>query len=383
MYAMAKIIIGSYMFRYPLGGMLSWVLQYLLGLKDLGHDIYFVEKFGYPNSCYDPSKEMMSDDCIYGLGVVSKLLARFGLKEKWCFVQNGDIYHGLSKEKINNIFRSADLFIDMGTHGSWAEESETVSLRVLIDGEPAYTQIKWAINASSGIPVPRYERYFTNGKNVGTADNPTPTLGINWSHLFHPVKTELFTCIPSPPDVPFSTIMNWQSHDLIEYNGKIYGQKDIEFEKFLSLPGEVNSRMEVAVSGNFPAERLKKNGWSLKNAAQVTLSFDTFRNYLLASKGEFSVCKNVFVANETGWFSDKSGAYLASGRPVVLQDTGFGKHLPVGEGLFAVNTLNEAKEALLEIENNYDRHSKAAWEIANEYLEARKVMRNFLYELGL
>jgi hypothetical protein len=177
--------------------------------------------------------------------------------------------------------------------------------------------------------------------------------------------------------------MNWQSHDPIHYNGVTYGQKDMEFHKFISLPLEVNSPLEVAVSGKAPVELLTKNRWSIKNGHEVTLSFDSFRNYISASRGEFSVCKNVFIRNATGWFSDKSGAYLASGRPVVLQDTGFSKHLPVGEGLFAVNTLREAKEALNEIDTNYDRHSKAARQIANEFLEAKKVMKAFLYELGL
>jgi hypothetical protein len=380
---MARIILGSYMFRYPLGGMLSWVLQYLIGLKEIGHDIYFVEKYGYPNSCYDPGKNLMSDDCSYGLKIVSELFTRFGLEGKWCFVQNGEIFHGLSKKKIKELFRTADVFIDMGTHGSWAEESLSASLRVFIDGEPAYTQIKWANHAAAGIPVPEYDHYFTNGKNIGAEGNPAPTLGIHWKHLFHPVKTELFITEPATLNMPFSTIMNWQSHDLIEYKGITYGQKDMEFPKFLSLPLEVNSSLEVAVSGNAPLALLSKNGWSIKNGHEVTLSFDSFRNYIFASRGEFSVCKNVFVTNATGWFSDKSGAYLASGRPVVLQDTGFGKHLPVGEGLFAVNTACEAKETLNEIEANYNRHSKAARQIAHEYLEARKVMKSFLYELGL
>ena len=380
---MARIVIGSYMFRYPLGGMLSWVLQYLMGLKQIGNDIYFVEKYGYPNSCFDPSTNVMSDDCSYGIKTVAQLFDRCGLNGKWCFVQNGEIFHGLSKKKIIEIFRTADVFIDMGTHGSWREESLSASLRVLIDGEPAYTQIKWANNAAVGIPVPEYDRYFTNGKNIGAEDNPVPTLGIHWEHLFHPVKTDFFITEPAARKAPFSTIMNWQSHQPIEYNGQIYGQKDMEFQKFLSLPLEVKSPLEVAVSGKVPLKLLSKNGWSIKNGHQVTLSFDSFRNYIGASRAEFSVCKNVFVKNATGWFSDKSGAYLASGRPVVLQDTGFGKHLPVGEGLFAVNTLTEAKEALNEIETNYGKHSKAARQIAHEFLEAEKVMKNFLYELGV
>lgn len=381
---MARIAFGSYMFRYPLGGMLSWALQYLLGLKDLGHEVYFVEKYGYANSCYDPMKGVMSDDCSYGLKVVGELMARFGLDGKWCFVENGERYHGMSRREVEEVFRTADVFFDMGTHGSWAQEADASALRVLIDGEPGFTQIKMANKLAAGLPLAQYDFYYTNGKNIGINGNPTPLAGIRWGHVFHPVKAEVFSQKKPVTGAAFSTIMNWRSHDPIEYQGKIYGQKDAEFLKFLDLPRRVSVPMEVALSGkDAPLETLREYGWSVNNGQKVTQTFDSFRDYLTASKGEFSICKNVFVANRTGWFSDKSGAYLASGRPVVLQDTGFSKHLPCGQGLFAVNTAEEAAEAIQEIESNYERHSKAARAIACEYLDATKVMKQLLDELGI
>lgn len=381
---MARIILGSYMFRYPLGGMLSWVLQYLLGLKDLGHDVYFVEKYGYANACYNPVREVMSDDCSYGLRVVSKLLAGFGLEKKWCFVERGGCYHGLSRAAIEEVFRTADLFIDMGTHGSWAEEASWRPRRVLIDGEPGYTQIKMAKKLAAKVPLAEYDYYYTNGKNVGLDGNPTPTLGIQWGHLFHPVKTDVFPRKPAGPGAAYSTILNWRSHEPIEYNGKTYGQKDVEFEKFLALPKLVASSMELALSGKeVPRKMLEGYGWTVKDGRKITRTFDSFREYLSASKGEFSVCKHVFVENCNGWFSDKSAAYLASGRPVVLQDTGFSRHLPCGKGLFAVNSLEEARDVIEEIDDHYEKHSNAAWEIAREYLEAEIIMKKFLDELGI
>ncbi|MCK6690762.1 MAG: hypothetical protein L6Q97_01530 [Thermoanaerobaculia bacterium] len=381
---MARIVLGSYMFRYPLGGMLSWALQYLLGLKDLGHEVFFVEKYGYANACFDPVKGMMSNDCSHGLQVVGELLARFGLENKWCFVEYGDRYHGISKKGIEDVFRSADVFFDMGTHGSWADEAAAASLRVLIDGEPGFTQIKMANKQVAGIPLVAYDRYYTNGKNLGLNGNPTPLAGIQWGRLFHPVKVDIFPLQPPPPAAAYSTIMNWRSHDPIEYAGKVYGQKDVEFSKFLDLPRRVAAPMELAVSGkDVPVETLQDNGWTVRDGRLVTLSFDAFRDYLSASRGEFSICKNVFIANRTGWFSDKSAAYLASGRPVVLQDTGFSDHLPCGDGLFAVNTADEAAAAIQEIECNYERHSSAARAIACEYLDAKKVMKQLLDELGI
>ena len=381
---MARIVLSACMFRYPLGGMLSWALQYLLGLKALGHEVYFVEKYGCPDACYDPSKGVMSNDPAYGLKIVSDLLTRFELAGHWCFVGYGEEYHGLSKKAVEEVFRTADLFIDLEAPGGWAEEATHSRLRVLIDGEPAYTQMKWANDAAWGRPVPVYDRYYTNGKNVGTAGNPVPTLGIRWEHVYSPVVTDLFRNPPGVSNGQYSTVMNWRSHAPLAYKDKTYGQKAEEFQKFVGLPRLVKAAMAIAVSGKeVPVATLQENGWSVVNGEQVSGSFDAFRQYVGACRGEFSVCKNVFVVPFTGWFSDKSAAYLASGRPVVLQDTGFSRHLPTGQGLLAVNNAEEAREAIGRIEDDYALHSRRAREIAHEYLEAKKVMHIFLNELGL
>jgi hypothetical protein len=381
---MARIILGSYMVRYPLGGMLSWVLQFLVGFKRLGHEIYFVEKAGYPNSCYNPTNETMSDDCTYGVAVLDKLLASVGLENTWCFVDQSENYYGISKKNMEEIFRTSDIFIDMGTHGSWEREAVKSSLKVLIDGEPAFTQIKMINSLNSGINLPRYDHYFTTGKNIGTEYSISPTAGIEWKYLYHPVQVDMFPVMECPENAFYSTVMNWQSHQPIEYNGKKYGQKNLEFQKFIDLPMQVSVPMQVAVAGKkLPIDMLKKNGWDVVDAKQATSSFDAFCSYIQQSRGEFSVCKNVFVANQSGWFSDRSAAYLASGRPVVMQDTGFSRHLPCGEGLFAFHTLDEAKAAIQKIESDYELHSKTARQIACEYLDTRIVLKVFLKDLGI
>jgi hypothetical protein len=178
--------------------------------------------------------------------------------------------------------------------------------------------------------------------------------------------------------------MSWQAHEPIEFAGTTYGQKDVEFVKFMDLPRRTLAPVEIAVAGkHVPVEQLAGSGWRLRNAHAVTLSFDSWKNYIQASKGEFSVCKNVFVATNSGWFSDRSAVYLASGRPVVMQDTGFSTHLPCGRGLFAVHTVEEAAAAIDEINSDYEQHAKWARVIASEYLDTPKVLRRFLRELGL
>src|SRR6266702_3993325 len=138
---MARIVVGSYMVRYPLGGMISYVLQYLRGFQRLGHEVYFVEKAGYSDACYDPVRNVMSDDCTYGARTVNAVLERFGLEERWCFVDAHEQYFGLSRGQIEGVFKTADVFLDMGTHGAWLGEA-THGVRVLLDGEPGFTQMK-------------------------------------------------------------------------------------------------------------------------------------------------------------------------------------------------------------------------------------------------
>ncbi len=379
---MARIVFGSYFIRYPLGGMMSHVLQYLVGFQRLGHDVYFVEKAGYPNSCFDPRSNSMGDDCSFGMSAASSLLNRFDLAERWCFVDAHGGYHGLERKRIEAIFAETDIFIDMGTHGTWLEEAASSGLRVLIDGEPGFNQIKMAKSRAAGERLHDYDAYFTVGANVGTDLSPAPHVGRLWRHLFHPVVVDLFAGMPSPADdAPFTTLMNWQSHDPIEYQGARYGQKDVEFEKFGTLPRRVRSSLVLAASGrDVPAERLRKHGWKLHSGHGESATYDSFTAFIAGSAGEFSVCKNVFVEFNTGWFSDRSAAYLASGRPVILQDTGFSAHLPTGEGLFAVTNIDEAAAAIEEINLRPHRHQVRAREIARDHLDAEPVLRRFLEE---
>jgi hypothetical protein len=178
--------------------------------------------------------------------------------------------------------------------------------------------------------------------------------------------------------------MSWQAHDAIEFGGVTYGQKDVEFLRFLDLPGRVTVPMEVAIAGSrVPRAALIDAGWTLRDSHAVTVTFDAWRDYIRGSTGEFSVAKNVFVRTNSGFFSDRSAAYLASGRPVVMQDTGFSAHLPCGLGLYAVHDVEEAAAAIAEISSDVERHSREARALACEWLDAERVLRRFLGELGI
>lgn len=380
---MARVIVGSYMVRYPLGGMASWVLQYILGFQRMGHDVWFVEKGDHPNACFDPVARTMSDDCTVGTRFVDALLRRWGLGRRWCFVDHDGRYHGADRSTIEGAFDGADVFVDMGTHGSWLPEAQASGCRVLVDGEPGFTQMKMELRRESGNPPPEYDLYFTTGQNIGTDASSAPDGGVSWHHLFHPVVVDLFS-LGRPPGERFTTVMNWQSYAPLEYKGRVYGHKDVEFPKFVDLPARTQRQFEVGAWGKAtPVDDLRRHGWHTVDAHFVTRSFDSFRDYVAGSRGEFAVCKNGFVATSSGWFGDRSAAYLAAGRPAVVQDTGFGEHLPCGEGLFAVTTVDEAADAIARIERDYSFHSRAATGVAREHLEATRVLGRMLEEAGV
>jgi hypothetical protein len=372
------------MVRFPLGGYLSWTLQWLAGFQRLGHEVYFFEKSAWEQSCYDPSTNEMTDDCSYGIKTLREFLTPYGLQDNWVYLDAFGVYHGLSEQRVREVFESADLVLDIGVHDDWfAEAPCKKGLRVFVDGEPGYTQMVMANQVADGEVLSDYDFYYSVGRNIGTPRSKVPTLGRQWRPIFYPVLLDLYPVRPCPASALFTTVMSWENNP-IEYEGKTYAQKAAEFPRFLSLPRQVRMPVEMAVGGtDVPEEELIAAGWRIADAGAVSLTFDSWRQYIQGSRGEFSVCKNVYVATNSGWFSDRSACYLASGRPVVMQDTGFSAHLPCGRGLFAVRTVEEAAAAIQEINGDYERQSRAARDLAVEFLDTDKVLGRFLRELGI
>lgn len=382
---MARIIVGSYMFRYPLGGMMSWVLQYLLGLTANGQEVFFIEKAAGEYACYDPGKNISGNDPSYAVKLCGSFLERNGLKERWCFVGNDDTYYGMTRSALEEVLATADIYVDMGAHGSWSEETERIPIKVLIEGEPGFTQIRMEERKQQNESGVCYDHYFTNGQNIGSTICMVPTAGVTWKHMYHPVHLDLFSVGELPAYASVTSIMNWQSHSDIEYKGVSYGQKNRTFFQFIDLPGTMEVPFELALgkgggvrNGDVPWELLRQKGWTIVNNQAVTSSFEHFRDYVSRSLAEFRVCKHLHVEMQTGWFSDVTACYLASGRPAIVQNTGFSAHLPTGRGIWSVRNKEEAVEALREMKVDYRQHSNSARELAAAYFDATKVMRSFL-----
>ena len=371
-----RVVFATYMTRYPLGGMLSWAMQHIIGLKQLGCELTIVERANYPDACFDPAAGRVSDDPAAGLKIVRRLLKAHGLEDDYVFRDINDRYFGLSSKETHERINSADILIDSGNHGAWLDLAHAIPRRVLIDGEPGYTQIRMKQEPSRKRLADQYTHHFSNGLLLHTDKHLAPDTGHTWLPFPNPVCTNQFDDMPAPPKgAAWTTIMNWKAHQLLDFEGKTYGQKDMSFEIYETLPALTTQPIEIAVSGDAPRTHLERLGWQISEAKTVTQTIGDYDSYIQRSLGEFSVAKHVFVEARTGWFSDRSAAYLAAGRPVILQDTGFSEVLPTGEGLFGVSNVEQAATAIDAVCTDYARHSTAAKEIARNYLEASKCLK--------
>jgi hypothetical protein len=366
-----RIVCSGYLVRYPLGGFSWHHLQYLVGLQHLGHNVTFFEHYGWANSCYDPARNIMTSDPSYGIAHLRELLRPYGLDNDWCYLAEDGSAYGITRERLTELCRESDVYFNL-SNINWIPELEQCRRRVLVDTDPVFTQIG---AHGVGAPYSQYDLLFTYGENVHKPRCTMPTGGVQWIPTRQPVILELWPMEAANPVAPFTTVMNWSAFGDHQHNGKFYGQKDREFDGFFSLPKTSRQLMEIAA--RVPADvgkRLVDGGWRVVDPLEFSRDPFTYQRYIRSSRAEFSVAKHGYVVTRCGWFSERSAAYLASGRPVVLQNTGFSDWLETGSGVMAFNTPDEAVAGIEEINRRYDFHCRAAREIAREYFDACEVL---------
>lgn len=369
-----NIIVAGIMGRYPYGGVAWCSLMYLLGLRRLGHRVWYLEDTGECN--FDPVANTIETDPTYAVNFIRRTLESRGLADAWCYVDYTGKYYGRSRPQWQNVCRDADLFLNLsGGCWFWRDEYAAIPHSAFIDSDPAFTQLavakgnEWYVNFFRG-----YDALFTFGRNIGTDSCDVPTDGWRWDHTWQPVVMDLWRPDPAPPRDTFTTIMSW----VIESFKDIGGNKDREFERILSLPGLVNTPLEIALATRPPQELLRSYGWNCRDAFPISHDLDSYHNYIRSSLGEFSVAKHTYVSTRSGWFSDRTECYLAAGRPAVVQDTGFSAHLPTGEGLFAYDTMEQAADALEAVVSDWPRHSAAARAVAGAHFDSDIVLPQLL-----
>jgi SAM-dependent methyltransferase len=379
-----RVVVLGYIIRGPLGGLAWHHLQYVLGLARLGHDVLFVEDSDDYPACYDPSRGVVDTNPTYGLGFARRLFEQVGLGERWAYHDaHARRWHGPCADSILGLLRGADLLLNLSGVNPLRPWLLEVPARALVDTDPAFTQVRHLTDPAARALALQHTTFFSFGENVGTGVSAIPDDGLPWMPTRQPVVLDAWGVSPGPAGGPFTTVMQWDSYPAREHQGVRYGTKADSFGPYLDLPARAGRIFELALgSASAPRALLRERGWALRDPLEVTRDCWTYQTYLAQSRAEFGVAKHGYVVSSSGWFSERSAGYLAAGRPVITQDTGFGSVLPTGEGLFAFNTLEDILSAFEAVRSDPARQRRAARAIAEEYFRAETVLARLLDDLG-
>jgi hypothetical protein len=392
-----RIVVTGLTAQHPrLGGMAWHDLQYVLGLARLGHDVYYLEDSGqwpYTYSAAADGSDWIAWDPALNVSHLAAVMDRFGLGERWMYrFPIKPRWYGLPARKRREVLSTADLLINVSGALRRPGDYRAIPRLAYVDSDPVFTQIQ--LNLARGQikfqrRVAAHDVNFSYGERLGDG---VPGTQFRWRPTRQPIVLSEWAPIDKRREA-YTTIMSWTSYRPLRFRGALYGQKDVEFSRYATLAGQVSGvRLEVALgslrhrewqSSPWPEEPtglLRRLGWKLVDAQRTCGGLDSYRNYIRSSKAEWSVAKNGYVVGQAGWFSCRSACYLAAGRPVIVQDTGFSPGVPTGEGIVTFSSVPEAAAGIAQVEADYNHHSKAARAIAHEYFDSSKVLGRLVEE---
>jgi hypothetical protein len=382
-----KILVFGILFWYPLAGVTYQFLHYLLALRQLGYDPYYIEDSG--RWVYDPGLNDLSPDPSSNIAIVFRVLEAHGFADHWAFRGNypdGRCY-GMTEDQIMRLYRESDAFLNVTGAQEIREEHLACPRRIYIESDPFASQVKVARGDAGTIAMlAAHDTHFSFGENLGAADCDVPLKRFRWLITRQPIVLDLWQNRERTDGCPYTTITTWHNKgkDISFQGDTYYWTKDREFARFLDLPRRRSARFELAAGVEEDTRRrLREHGWRQVCSVEISQDIGRYRHYIQRSRAEFTVARDQYVRPRTGWFSDRSACYLASGRPVITQETGFSKFLPTGKGLFAFQTMEDVLAAVDAIESDYAGNSQAACEIAAEYFAAEKVVGSLMARAGL
>jgi hypothetical protein len=379
-----RVIVWGILGRYPFGGVTWQALHHLAALDRLGFDVWYVEdsdaQFSHPQT-YQHTMDPTAN-----VEYVVRQLDRIGLADRWAIRVPGSskVLSSRSAPELKELYATADLVLNICGSQDLLPHHSAIGFLAYLETDPVAEQVRLA----SGDPrrrtdFDRYDALFTYGENLGQSDCLVPETGHKWISTRPAVCVDWWETGTAPRPV-LTTVANWRhdGNDVRWQDQTWHWSKHLEFQRFIDLPRLAKLPIELALGGATEAEEdeLLACGWTIVSSIADP---DDYKAYIQRSAGEFTVAKEQYVAPRSGWFSDRSACYLAAGRPVVTQDTSFGKFVPTGNGLFAYSTVEEAAAAIDAIASNYEHHSAAAREIARDYFDAERLMRQMLEQVGL
>lgn len=381
----------GFMGSCPIAGVIWQHLHYIVGLQRLGHEVYYIEDSA--RLPYDPVTFEVNNDFTYAAKLLAKLADEFNFKSRWSFCAR---YlpkfptAGLPLRRIRQLYKSADAILNVCGTQEFNDDLLASDRILYIESDPGVEQIRVDKGVRSTVEyLKRHHALFSFGEHVGTRRFPVPAHGLKWQPTRQPVVVDLWKTHRAPAHAAvFTSIANWSTSGLkdIEWRGKRYlWSKTREFLRFIRAPKLAGEAFELATDIQDAETRAKflHNGWRLRLPHQLSVNYWSYRDYIRRSKGEFTVAKDQYVRLNTGWFSDRSACYLAAGRPVITQETGFTRLYGGKNGLLAYGTLPEIAEAVGAVNGDYRRHSRAALEIAFDCFDAEGVLASLLERAGI
>ncbi|MCO6044737.1 hypothetical protein NG895_12540 [Aeoliella sp. ICT_H6.2] len=383
-----KVIVFGIAFFYPLAGVTFQFLHYLLGLRELGFDPYYVEDS--TRRVYDPWLNDMADDATNNIRHVGKVFDDFGFEGRWAYRSHyGDKQcYGLHHQQLDQLYKESDAFLNVTGAQELREEHLQIPCRVYVESDPFAAQVRVAQEDNYWLKLlGAHTHHFSFGENLGHPDCPVPIEQFDWKPTRQPVSLALWNDCPTVGGQQYTTIATWSNkNNDVEWNGETYyWTKQFAFEKIMQLPQHrTDQTFHVAVKASPSVkETLTTHGWQVSDSLAISSDLKTYKEFIQSSRGEFTVARDQYVRGRTGWQSDRSVCYLAAGRPVITEDTSFDKFVPSGEGLFAFSSMDDVLAALDTIESDYPRHCQAARDLAAEYLDAPKVVGSLMSRVGL
>ena len=384
------LVVLGMMGRCPFGGQTWLYLNWLRGLAALGHEVYYVEDDAtWP---YDPRVDTITDDPTYAASYLRRVLSRVGLGDRWGYralYRGEDACFGLSKSRLVELYRDCDALLNLCGATVLNEDHMRSRRRVYVETDPVTNQLELAAGKEKTRKVlAAHDVIVTYGENYGTPDCLVPLDGFRYRKTRQPIDLELWPYSFDGNAASYTTIGNWkQKGQDVVWNGETYyWSKHHEFLKFVDLP-RLRPRLSFELSLNVDDEAdrglLLGRGWKLSSPLKRSLEPFGYQEFFRSSRGEWTVAKDQNVRLRSGWFSERDACYLASGKPVIAQSTGFENVLPTGEGLFAFRTMDDVLGALDRIETDYEKACRAARAVAEEHLAAPKVCARFVEDIGL